>query len=235
MGKLPKIYKEFEKQVFQTLLDPGNGKVTDSSIIESFTAKDKKRLIETFQTAEIFDPLVKKRIDELFSTVYAAQKRLRKGGSVETEDALLARTVSQTNTMVEYVKHVEIKRERLFERLENYLKIVRRFLSDKNIMLSEGGSLQITVGSQKQPLSPQDLSSGEKHLLIQLTQAFLWENEPIVFVVDEPETSLHLEWQEILLESLKTLAPQIQIIAATHSPTIVGSFRDKLIHLSNEQ
>ena len=74
----------------------------------------------------------------------------------------------------------------------------------------------------------------KKQILILLTQALLRVDEPVVYIADEPELSLHVTWQEKLLESLVTLGGQKQIIVATHSPDIVGDFRDKVIDLESQ-
>ena len=94
----------------------------------------------------------------------------------------------------------------------------------------KSGKLKIESSSPSE-LNPFILSSGEKQILILLTQALLRVDEPVVYIADEPELSLHVLWQEKLLESLVSLSGQIQVIVATHSPDIVGKFRDKVIKL----
>lgn len=39
--------------------------------------------------------------------------------------------------------------------------------------------------------------------------------------MDEPEVSLHLSWQEKIIDAITNINPEIQIIAVTHSPGIV--------------
>ena len=107
------------------------------------------------------------------------------------------------------------------------------FLDGKSVKVDESGQLKIESPSPSE-LNPFMLSSGEKQILILLTQALLREGKPVVYTVDEPELSLHILWQEKLLESLVTLSGQIQIIVATHSPDIVGRYRDKVIDLGRE-
>ena len=63
----------------------------------------------------------------------------------------------------------------------------------------------------------QSLSSGEKQLLILLTQTLLQEKQPFIYIADEPELSLHIEWQHKIISAIKELNPNVQIIAATHS------------------
>lgn len=63
-------------------------------------------------------------------------------------------------------------------------------------------------------------SSGEKQLLILLLTAFLQDTKPAILLLDLPETSLSLRWQHELIEMLRRLNPNCQLIIATHSPSI---------------
>ena len=40
-------------------------------------------------------------------------------------------------------------------------------------------------------------------------------------LMDEPEISLHIEWQERLITLIRSLNPNAQIILCTHSPAII--------------
>ena len=70
-------------------------------------------------------------------------------------------------------------------------------------------------------IPPYMLSSGEKQLLVILLTALVQENRPGVMLMDEPEISLHIEWQQRLITLIRTLNPNTQIILCTHSPAIV--------------
>ena len=71
------------------------------------------------------------------------------------------------------------------------------------------------------------LSSGEKQLLILLIKVFLAKNALIT--LDEPELSLHIKWQQKLLESMHELNPNAQLIVATHSPEIASFDKSEVI------
>ena len=75
------------------------------------------------------------------------------------------------------------------------------------------------------------LSSGEKQLLIQFMEMILQEGRNLIFIADEPELSLHLAWQEKLLETLRNLNENAQLIVATHSPDIVAGFSSNVIDM----
>jgi predicted ATPase len=63
-------------------------------------------------------------------------------------------------------------------------------------------------------------------------QALLQDCKPTTFIADEPELSLHVLWQERLVECVRELNPAAQIIFATHSPDIVGKYNDRVIDVS---
>ena len=47
------------------------------------------------------------------------------------------------------------------------------------------------------------------------------DNEPYVLFMDEPEASLHIEWQQKLIAIIKELNPNVQLILTTHSPAVI--------------
>lgn len=65
-----------------------------------------------------------------------------------------------------------------------------------------------------------NLSRGEKNLLCLLLLAFAERENSCVFILDEPDLSLHIEWQQKLTSSLLRLSPKSQFIIATHSPAM---------------
>lgn len=71
------------------------------------------------------------------------------------------------------------------------------------------------------------LSSGEKHLIRLLLESLLAEKSSIL--IDEPEISLHVDWQRDLMKICRTLNPECQFIVATHSPEILADIRDERI------
>lgn len=74
-----------------------------------------------------------------------------------------------------------------------------------------------------------DFSKGEKTLLCLLLATHLNRSRANVFLLDEPDLSLHIGWQKQLLISLQRLAPSSQFIVATHSPALVGRCENETI------
>jgi predicted ATPase len=188
--------------------------------------------------AKLLDEKMRTRVDEHFSAAKAAVERisryLDKKEGIDVNDVLVIPLIERTKSMVDLSRKLEEDRKTLFTPLQRYESIANSFLngeSGKTVRVEDDGRICIKASIPQTDLSPYLLSSGEKQLLILLTQALLWEDRPVVYVVDEPELSLHVKWQERLLKSLVELGGQIQIIVATHSPDIIGPFTDRVIDL----
>jgi len=70
-------------------------------------------------------------------------------------------------------------------------------------------------------LSPYKLSSGEKQMLVILLTVLVRNGQHSVLFMDEPEASLHIEWQERLIEMIRDLNPNTQLILSTHAPAVI--------------
>ena len=78
------------------------------------------------------------------------------------------------------------------------------------------------------------LSSGEKQLLTILMTVLLEDGDNTLLLMDEPEVSLHIEWQQELIDTILLLNPNVQIILSTHSPAIImNGWMDKVTEVSD--
>lgn len=69
------------------------------------------------------------------------------------------------------------------------------------------------------------MSSGERQLLTMLYAVNRMSKNSVV-LIDEPEISLHIDWQENLLIKMMEQLGSRQIIVCTHSPAIASDFTD---------
>lgn len=123
---------------------------------------------------------------------------------------------------------------RLLSPIENFLSLVNKFLNDsgKKLDIDSVGYLVVAIKDQP-PQSIEALSSGERQILVMLAHLSISERtkRPGVFIVDEPELSLHLKWQEIFVDSILEAGPSTQFILATHAPGIVLDRESKFVTL----
>ena len=121
--------------------------------------------------------------------------------------------------------------------IDQFIEIVNIFLLDgedgKNIKITNDGTIYFETSYTNQKIDITYLSSGEKQL-VNLFANFIFKVSDMkngIFVADEPELSLHLRWQTKFIKQLHQINPNIQLIFATHSPELVGPFRDKIIKI----
>ena len=83
-------------------------------------------------------------------------------------------------------------------------------------------------------LTPYQLSSGEKQMLVIMLTVLVEDQQPYVLFMDEPEVSLHVDWQQRLIDLILTLNPNVQIILPTHSPAVImNGWADRVTEVSD--
>ncbi|MBQ8737541.1 MAG: AAA family ATPase [Bacteroidaceae bacterium] len=82
-------------------------------------------------------------------------------------------------------------------------------------------SNEILFTQNGETLTPYQLSSGEKQILVIMLTVLVENGEHCALIMDEPEISLHIEWQQRLISLIRELNPNVQIILSTHSPAVI--------------
>ena len=118
--------------------------------------------------------------------------------------------------------------------------IKTRFLDIVDDLFSETGkkidrkSNELQFSQYGEVLQPYVLSSGEKQVLVILLTALTEDQQPYVLFMDEPEASLHFEWQKRLVGLIRELNPHAQIVLTTHSPAVImDGWQDAVTEVSD--
>lgn len=109
--------------------------------------------------------------------------------------------------------HDTIPRTQLFDIIDNMFAATSKTVDRTSPIF--------TILQDDEVLDLHVLSNGEKHLLSILLTVYLEEEQPTVLFMDEPEVSLHIEWQQQLINTIRRINPHVQIILTTHSPAII--------------
>lgn len=130
------------------------------------------------------------------------------------------------STISQHVERAILKSE--FDKLPQYYQNKNTFQGLVNHMFSsthkemhetpDGLMFKLKDGTL---LAPNELSSGEKQLLILLIFALAENKREFITIWDEPEISLHIDWQRKLISTVQMLNPNGQLIISTHSPSII--------------
>ncbi|HFG6898014.1 AAA family ATPase [Acinetobacter baumannii] len=232
--KISEQIDQFQKQVFLSLLYKRENK---HSVIDSFlkldSKKEKEALENIYKNFNLDSTDLKSKISNHFSALDKAQQKLKNTDNhqgIDLNDFSVLFSTERIDFIVEKWNDHLVQKSKIEEPKDKFLNILNSMMQRKRFYINARNELEVVTQSQK-PLSLNQLSSGEKQLLIILGEAFLQQNKRFIYFADEPELSLHINWQEHLVQHLKELNPNAQIIFATHSPDIVSCFGENIINM----
>lgn len=168
------------------------------------------------------------------------RKQLIEAGFIEAEGGLDIEEItdideSNRNFLQLYIEDVKQKLSvfnDLTQRIDLLINIINcRFLYKKLSVSKKDGFVFTTA--ENMPLSPTKLSSGEQQELV-LFYELLFHVEPeALILIDEPEISLHVLWQQQFLRDLQAITQLagFDVLIATHSPQIIHDRWDLTVEL----
>jgi|SRR5690554_2346678 len=227
---ISKLSKKFQEDVLKIMLFDENLDYIDiNKHIEINIEEISVGLSKAYSVLGILDSNTENKIEE---HTIALEKSVEKINSsinsdekipIYPNDVTPLTLVKRTKKLIELSNKLENDKKEIFKRVDNYINLLNNFHSNKYFSLqgSKKGAIGIYGDNQKK-IDFTELSSGEKQLLILLTETLLQKENNSIFIADEPELSLHIEWQRMIISSIRDLNPNSQIILATHSPEIVG-------------
>ncbi|WP_122745526.1 AAA family ATPase [Pseudomonas viridiflava] len=135
------------------------------------------------------------------------------------------------------LENLKEENQRAFEKLRSFESTVNKFLDGKTLEISphyaknsgRWGEFVFVRTANESPYPLATLSSGERQILTMLFTASRMSTASTgIFLIDEPELSLHVDWQRIILTNLEQQAANRQIIACTHSPEVGADHPDAI-------
>ena len=202
--------------------------------------REKREVVmRAFETLGIEPKLVHRTVRPFFERLERAGSRLPKSkplfelmqreGTLRLRSAVMdwvslrpqEERIDQLYAFVKkYSRQVEIVRAHI----DQYLAAANSFMADssKSLIFLPSGNLRVQVKSiGERPITA--LSSGESHLFVILTHLYFNPRRELasVLIIDEPELSLHIKWQEMFVDAVTGAKPDLQLILATHSPSII--------------
>lgn len=122
-----------------------------------------------------------------------------------------------------------LKKYEVFDGLEKKISLFKKILNykfdgTKTVSFSKENGIEFFTRNGES-LNPRLLSSGEQHEVILLYDLIFKTSSDTLVLIDEPEISLHIDWQLSFLSDLESITELTnpQFIIATHSPSIIGN------------
>ncbi|MBD7952037.1 AAA family ATPase [Oerskovia rustica] len=172
-------------------------------------------------------------LGELVDEVDAKRDALRSVGLLDSDDSYQpdldpASIGPQVAPVIETFLMGATRKMEVLDDLAGKLSAFRKFIdgrfTGKRAILSRESGLRFALGDGTE-IRPSELSSGEQQITV-LAFEILFKTSPSTLVlVDEPELSLHVLWQDTLIDDLHGMgrASQLQFLMATHAPAILAN------------
>jgi predicted ATP-binding protein involved in virulence len=173
------------------------------------------------------DVLPKENFDQRFRKLEQKQQQLQSfgiyPGTIEKAEYEGENQRAFSVSIEDYEKKTSIYDEFL-AKLNLLLELLKqKYFTNKTISINSQQGYCFST-NDGQPLESTKLSSGEQHELI-LLHELLFEAQPeTLFLIDEPETSLHIAWQKLFIQDLLEIAKlrPVSFLIASHSPQIIN-------------
>ncbi|MFS1463760.1 AAA family ATPase [Vibrio lentus] len=209
--------------------------VNDQTSIEKRFLEVKERkneILETLNNIEIKGQELNlmsasffEKLDKLYDKAFASKNKNKPEYRFTLEYLM---NINQVDRIYNLVKIIDTHKSNLDEKrrkINSFESIVNSFLMDTNkrIVINSVGNIYILINSKNHKIELDELSSGEKQLVIIIANMIFSRKSDIKnIIIDEPEISLHIKWQDMFITKLREINSDIQLILATHSPDIIG-------------
>jgi len=237
--ELTKLSVKFQADVLRSMLfNEDFDHVDVSEKIKLDLQKIKSGLERAYKGLGILDSKTKEYIKNHVNAISVASDSINSHVEntdipIYVNDVTPLTLLRRSHKIIELSNKLEEDRLKIYSPINKYINLLNKFNDQKTFHLSDSkeGGLKVSTGNNS--ISFSKLSSGEKQLIILLTETLLQKNSETVFIADEPELSLHIEWQRKIVPSIRDLNYNAQIILATHSPEIVGKWKNNTINMAN--
>jgi hypothetical protein len=180
------------------------------------------------------------KLQEELRSIEAKRARLVEGGLLEKDEQEptfgIPQQIDETKLPVLSVYIQDAARklsvfDQLVAKTELFKTSINNRFQYKRVSIGKGGFRFETL--EGQPLNPMNLSSGEQHEVVLLYELLFRATENSLVLLDEPEISLHVAWQEQFLTDLLAITgiSRFDVLVATHSPQIISDRWDLTVEL----
>lgn len=247
-----RINEQFKSSLFTSSLKITN-EYSLKTLLSSIDTSDlggieqnQNEYTRTLQSIGEWNNDTQKRVEDFFKkykTVFEGAKRDKDEGQhgLTVEFLVMNMEFNRIKEIATQAQRIEAERERIKTPITSFVSTVNNFFSftedRKRVRIdSEEGRIYIEADSPHRLLSLYNLSSGEKQIIIIF--ACLIFGLPVgksgIYIIDEPEASLHLAWQKKFVEAIREVNSSIQLVFATHAPEIVGKYADHAVKLQRK-
>jgi len=230
--KVNLISNELQKDVLASILYSDSSE-SGLAIPKDFNKlKEKRSLFQAYRRLSAFDPSIRKNIISHIDAIDEAVIKLKNDEELTEKDFGAFQSFVRTQKIIEMSLQSETEIDKTNKPITDFIETISEFIEDKHFTFEAGELVAYNEQTEDfDDIPTEKLSSGEKQLLILLIEALLQKKKKCIYLADEPELSLHIQWQRNIIPAIKNLNPNAQIIVATHSPEVASKYRKSLIDM----
>ncbi|WAI86931.1 hypothetical protein SC65A3_00381 [Psychrobacter sp. SC65A.3] len=235
------VSDELKKNVLLSVLYDSS-KIDSKYSIEFDKQSETEMLRKAFKQLNILDKATEKKIkihvdsiNDLMSKYNKTRENIELDNNESEHEVMLPQllasfeSIKKSRNVFKMSYKAEEEKKEIFSPVNDFIKLIEDFIENKKFKVDKNG-LNV-INKDNDEVDIYKLSSGEKQIIILLAEALLNKGKNNIYLADEPELSLHIDWQRKIIPSIKKLNPDSQIIVATHSPEIAASNRNKMISM----
>lgn len=200
--------------------------------------KKRKEIKDAISKIDEFDNKLTRELDNFFDNIEKLFDDKKDDDKVSVEWLLNNVQIDRIFDVIEIVENHKEKIDKFFLPINQFLDTVNEFFKDSNkqISINTVGKLEV-IRPNKSSCGIGALSSGERQILVIFAHVFFNKystqttQRGRIFILDEPELSLHLRWQQIFVETIMEKSVETQFIMATHSPDIIDEYKSKAFQI----
>lgn len=242
-------YEESIEEVDSSVQMLKSGMKDVQAIIEDLQVKIKNASLESFNkvTGDMMTYLLKsdyeveavneiskdtKKIEVILNRI--SDSNLKVEVKEEILNNLKNNTIEEKESLAFFIESLlkyYKQQEGLELQIKAFVNTCNKYLVNKQFIYDESKITISVINKINQKVIELDqLSSGEKQIISIFALIYLDQIEDKIFIlIDEPELSLSLIWQEMLLEDIYNSEKVSYILAVTHSPFIYSNLPDESV------
>lgn len=179
---------------------------------------------------------VQSRVEKKINEVY--EDLIKKISNVGKDFSSIKEALRENSDIEELIKLEKIKKDinssknNLKDKpINTFMSILNSFFKETNreFFINKEGFLNLRCNypdNKQLTIEWYSLSMGEKNLLTLLLLVFLNRKKEVLFLLDEPDLSMHISWQKRFIKTIAHLSPKSKFIISTHSPAMIDNSLD---------
>ncbi|WP_411361056.1 AAA family ATPase [Pseudidiomarina sp. YC-516-91] len=230
--KAQQVSKKLQRSVLASVLYSEEDLNAKGWQIDFDRDEEQSKLVLAYGQLNSVDSEIRKKIRFHVEAIDNAVKSIREGkNSARTAlDVKPLEALRKTRKIIDLSLDAENDNKEIYKPIDLFLKKLSDFISDKSFSFVSG---RLAIENKHGLIDHKKMSSGEKQLIILLIEALLQKKAQHVFLTDEPELSLHIDWQRKIIPAVRDINPNAQVLVATHSPEVASYYSSSILDMED--